>query len=295
MPFGPLETWDDSTLDDVCTSDETTFIERKSGQMFDTSTKGWKDKVNSEIAKQLSAFSNSATGHLVFGFSEKPTVALDVGVPSNIGREPIKDWMEALAPKLLEPPLHGVQARFIRREGFHATDRGVLVVEIPLSSARPHWVKSEINVAHIRAGAHSAPMSHHTFLDMASRQSSPTGAVYELETKGIGSVPDGVFPLKYWLRPTVGLAHGPVCKEWCVELKVDPTKGTFESHPDAVVADTPHLLSFIGREPLFPGRRVVLGGHQKIVLRTFPNSEVNVEVVLYAGSASPVTRSFSLA
>lgn len=121
----------------------------------------------SEIARQVSAFSNARSGFLVFGVTNSPR-AIDGGVPSTIGSTPVKQWVEQTIAGLLVPQVVHCAARFIRVDAVHAADRGVLVIPIPLSDNRPHWPRDE-SCAYLRVGEHSLPMAPQTLLDMATR------------------------------------------------------------------------------------------------------------------------------
>jgi predicted HTH transcriptional regulator len=155
-----LNEWDWEYADEIATPKESTEIEKKDGQAFKVNANGKVSaETRDEIAKQVCAFSNAVDGFLVFGINKSGGV--DSGVPRLIGRTTTKDWVEAIIPKLLLPKtVYGCEAEFIQKPGHHGPDTGTLVISIPLSARRPHWVVQDgKDVPYIRAGAHSVPMS----------------------------------------------------------------------------------------------------------------------------------------
>lgn len=287
MPFPPLDAWDDATLDDVCASDETAILEMKAAEKFDPK----KQDCTKEIAKQVSAFANTGSGILVFGVDKDGK--LDDGVPEKVGREPVKAWVEALVPKLVEPAAVGVRAKFLHRPGHHQAGFGVLAIEMPLSDARPHWVRGSPDVAYLRVGEHSYPMPARTLLDMASRQGAAVVDVYEvafqIDERGIAAEGfSGSLGWRLVIKPLVGLVSGPVCREWGLEVYLSPDAGfKFRKQDNATISEPDGTFFVEGRSPLFPGQRarveVTLTGSNHPA--GFP-----VRVTLYAGSARSVSR-----
>jgi hypothetical protein len=295
MPILPLDDWDDAYLDEVAKSDETGFLEKKAGLMFDPADRTQMDALRAEIAVQVCAFSNAGRGYLVFGIGDK-TRQLDRGVPEYIGKRYVKDWVEELIPKQLEPPVHGCRARFMHRASHHQTGFGVLAVEIPLSDARPHWVRGDKEQPYIRAGAHSHPMTRRTFLDIASRAGeAPTGEVLdpELYTEG-----DVVWSSEYnWfvrLRPAVRLLTGPPCKDWGVELSVPPGGGAAFKSKVGDFSKADGAVYIPGKGALFPRRTARFPSKHDITLLLKNGfGSTKFTVTLYA-AASVSTRTFDL-
>jgi hypothetical protein len=278
----PLPDWDAAYLDEIDRLDEGADLDKKQAE-------GLKQD---EIAKQACAFANAGGGYVVFGIKDaKHGRGFDDGVPAHVGRggrEPVKAWIEALIPKLHEPPIVGCEARFIRRPA-HAPDRGVLVLYIPTSENRPHWVKAGQETAFLRVGEHSAPMSRRTFLDMANRNVAPE---VEIENLNIANRQDTKRPAKsYVLNPLIKLVSGPICDRWHFELEVPPEAGRFEASQAVLIGGTRLVLP--GKELLYPGRSTMASGTYVTLILADPvrDKDKPLEAVLYT-AGRPVRRTF---
>jgi Schlafen, AlbA_2 len=249
----PLEEWDAAYLATIATPDESADLEKKASAKFDPA--GAKSATREELAKQVCAFANSGGGFLVYGIEESG--AIDAGVTAVIGAQPIKAWVEAEIPRLLQPQVLTCQAKLIQVTGHHATDRGVLVIEIPTSQHRPHWTKEQNKeVPYIRSGEHSAPMQLRTFLDIASRTDAAEAVIDSLGI--LQGSEEGNGQWKFVINPVVRLVAGPVCMNWGFQLNIPTRSGQVVSphvsQETNVSYAEPGLISFLGHEPLIPGR-----------------------------------------
>jgi hypothetical protein len=68
----PLDEWDvDYILNDVRDADESNELEKKASGKFTLTAKGTPDaETKEELAKQVSAFSNSGQGFIVYGIGD---------------------------------------------------------------------------------------------------------------------------------------------------------------------------------------------------------------------------------
>jgi hypothetical protein len=198
----PFDKWDENTLDDIAASEETNLLEKKASPKFRQKPDGSVlHETVEEIARQVSAFANSRDGYIVFAV-DHPSRSLDAGVPGRVGqggRIPIKEWAEQVIPTSVHPHYHDCTARFLRKPGHHGVDSngielGVLAVYVPLSNARPHSIqKNSGDVAYIRAGEHSAPMSHQTLLALGARaapSSTAPGRARRRRGRRVSSAPN---------------------------------------------------------------------------------------------------------
>ena len=297
MVLPALPDWDESILRQIAPPDENNALEKKAGLLFDLTKKSGKTDLVEEIAKQVSAFSNSGSGFLVVGIDNKG--AFDDGVSEHIGRQTVKDWVEQQIPMLTESPIDRCEARFLQVANHHKPDFGVLVIHVPLSPNRPHWVRGVRDIAYIRAGGHSLPMSHRTLLDIASRTDAPSGRVVELGVTGEPGSGNSRFPMSFDLRPQVELLTGPVCQTWAVEVAVGSGKGEFlmmQALPHNH-SDNKSRICLFGQSPMFPRQKVRIPSEPLSPLRLYAKSADDnclVTVTLFAGSALPVSKSFSL-
>jgi hypothetical protein len=228
----PLSEWDDAYLDEVDATEESGELEKKGSAGLKRAT----------IAKQVCAFANAGGGFVVFGLKDrKAGGGLDKGV-NEVGNTTIKAL--ELIPKLHEPAILGCEALFIRRNGHHQRGKGVLVLAIPSSVRRPHWVKSPREPAYLRVGKHSWPMLRRTFLDIASRSDAPQAEIISLGKSGQPSQQDHC--TVWQINPIVRTLTGPVCKEWAFELSIPEAAGILEASSPNVVKESKWKILALG-------------------------------------------------
>ncbi len=192
------------------------------------------------------------------------------------------------------PPVTQCAAKAIHVPGHHAGDRCVLVVYVPLSDRRPHWVTNPQEVAYIRAGAHSLPMRPQTLLDISGRGTASAAMIEGLNPVGTPSFPTQTVNV-YQLQPLVRLLNGPVCGQWAFELKIlaGRAKILYPSNLGAKITKEDHLY-LIGTEPLFPGRSTPVSSSPFRFEFDRASGQLEILAVLYAGSAQPVKRIFGI-
>ena len=107
MP-NPIRNW---TEDDVLAlpAGENDSFERKGSRLLDLKLSGVKeDDVLNEFAKQLSAFSNTGGGQIIYGVANNGTVDGGGVALSVKGRQSTKEWLEDVIPKLTEFEIIGI-------------------------------------------------------------------------------------------------------------------------------------------------------------------------------------------
>jgi hypothetical protein len=278
----PIGDWDAAYVLSIATPLETAELEKKGSALMDP--QGNRDKTVKELAKQVSAFANSGDGFIVYGIDKDG--GLDGGVTDAYGRQPIKAWVEGLIPTLVQPTVHNCQARFIQAPS-HAGGRGALVVFVPLSERRPHWVPGSPDIPYIRAGEHSSPMPLQSFLDISSR-----GTVTAAEIESLGRIGESEYDQeqhvhKFYINPVVRLVSAPPCTLWALRLSIPESAGEFRSH---AIGSTvrPHEVTIRGLDPLFPQVSTPAASHNiELWIR-----HGKVAARLSAGAAPPVTRTF---
>lgn len=290
----PLAEWDEAYVAaDVKDADESAVLEKKASGKFVLTAGGQPDgATKDELAKQVCAFSNAGEGFIVYGIADNKT--LDGGVPMMIGRQPIKDWVEASVPKMVFPPVTQCAAKVIQVPGHHGTDNCILVVYVPLSDRRPHWVTNPQETAYIRTGAHSLPMRPQTLLDISSRGTASAALIEGLNPIGAPSFPTKAVNV-YQIQPLVRLLNGPVCELWSFELRVRAGRGKiiFPSNLGAKITKEDHVY-LVGTEPLFPGRSTPVSSSPFRFEYARSPGQLEISASLYAGSAQPVQRTFGI-
>ena len=282
----PLSEWDAAYALDVANLEESLYLEKKRSDKFDTS--GSKSALKEVLAKAISAFSNTDGGSLVFGFLDAG--GLDAGVENIVGHESATHWIEKIASTLVSPAVFDCHAKFISCPGHHAADRRILVISIPKSEMRPHWVTTGKQEAYLRVGARSEPMSRQTFLDISSRGSQPHVEIVDLAIAK--ETPD-----QWSLKPIVALAGGPVCHNWIVDMLTDPDGATLliSTNVNHKEVRTAHV-SMQGMEPLFRSRPTPASSHgiRFRAGRGRSMTDYKIVVRVYAESMPPVERVFDL-
>jgi Schlafen, AlbA_2 len=171
--------WDESYLLNLPTG-EHDWLEIKGTKALDFSQPDVKqDQVLNELSKQVSAFSNSGGGTLVYGVTDpipgQPRAIDDGGVPLVLKGKSTKEWLEDIIPNLVEFPLRRFNVYVILQSSPHSqisNDRCVLLVDLPDSEAAPHQARDKKYYA--RIGGKSRPISHRMVSDIFSRLKHPT-------------------------------------------------------------------------------------------------------------------------
>jgi len=284
-----LDDWDEAYVqDEIQPSTECAWLEKKSSAKL--IAEGASKPGNSskdELAKQVSAFSNSGQGFLVYGIHDKGN--LDNGVPQTIGKQKVTEWVEAMIPSLVYPPVTECATKLIAMPNHHSQDRALLVVSVPLSERRPHWVVGS-DVAYIRAGSHSLPMRLQTALDMASRGTASQVEIECVRAIEMKTAQSGCNSFR--LRPMVRLVSGPICRVWAFEMKVISGNARFiPATPKMKLYDAEHIY-LLGESSLFPGRSTPVTD-DAVALQMSAAGDLEITATIYAESAQPVRRSFS--
>jgi Putative DNA-binding domain len=290
----PLRDWDESHLRAIAVPGETTELEKKASSWLDPENRP--EDTIAELGKQVCAFSNSADGFLVYGILDKG--GFDQGVPEITRKGTSKAWIEKILREVLDRAISLFDVRFLSLDGIHQPEFGVMVVWIPLSSHRPHWVRAD-EKAYLRGGEHSFPMRRQTFLDIASRGEAPQAAVDELGLKDRGTDNQGERSIR--LNPIVRLLTGPIAKEWAFEIEVEPADGRVSvpgGHLDSTISmlsDSRAQITSMDR-PLFPHfPKQVFPKDIWLILKPQAFERCVVTARLYAGEAQPVVIRFRLA
>ena len=98
------------------------------------------DRGKAELAKDASAFANSQGGYLLIGIEEKSGRPDGVpGIESTLNNVRVEDWVEQVLNSNISPKIQH-QIRWIP---IPSSDKGVLVVRIPISPQAPHMVTTQ--------------------------------------------------------------------------------------------------------------------------------------------------------
>ncbi|HZW93760.1 MAG TPA: ATP-binding protein [Candidatus Eremiobacteraceae bacterium] len=175
----PIETWDEDDVLALPRGENDTF-ERKGSRLLDLTIPGvTQDDVLNELGKQLSAFANTGGGRIYYGVADDGTV--DSGGITRLirGRQTAKDWLETVAPAVVEYEIVGVNVYEVLPKpagSVIAPDKSLYIVDIPDSERAPHQSKRDSKY-YVRLGGRSQPASHKLIEDIRNRRRHP---VWEL-------------------------------------------------------------------------------------------------------------------
>jgi hypothetical protein len=178
----PLEDWDE---DDVLAlpSGESDGFERKGSKLLDLTLPGVQEgDVLNELAKQLSAFSNTGGGRIFYGVADNGTVDSGGVAMSVKGRQSTKEWLEDVIPTLTEFEIVGFNVYEIGPKPTNskiAAGKVLCVVDVPDSDRAPHQSARDLKY-YVRLGGKSHPARHRMIEDIRNRQKHPA-----LELSGI--------------------------------------------------------------------------------------------------------------
>jgi hypothetical protein len=290
----PLADWTEEYVKEIASREEGFDLEKKASNKFDPENN--KRETQNELAKQVCGFANASSGVLIYGVADDGTfeqgVPEDGTVAGGRSRLTAKAWVEQAIPALVIPSLAEFQARHIHIPGHHRPKYGVLVVEVPASDRRPHWIiKEGKQVPYIRAGEHSCPMSLQTFLDLSSRTTASAGVISGLGQLGQAELDPNTRLWLFRFNPLVELITGPPCELWSLEIRLGANEqGEFRvPGPCNATVVEPNAITFNGVRPLFPRSRSRVC-QLNIELRS--PSVPQVQASLSVGAAHPVVQTF---
>ncbi|MBS4059654.1 MAG: ATP-binding protein [Bacteroidetes bacterium] len=117
------------------------------------------DRGKTQLAKDLSAFSNATGGFLVFGISDKLEI---IGVEAEINGRPVIEWFNQIISSNIEPPIHYVDPVIIP---IPDNLKVILIIQVPESKNKPHMVRDK-NTYHIRRNDKIDVAKHYEIRDM---------------------------------------------------------------------------------------------------------------------------------
>jgi Putative DNA-binding domain len=171
----PIETWDEDDVLALPRGENDTF-ERKGARLLDLTIPGVaQDEVLNELGKQLSAFANTGGGRIFYGVADDGTV--DGGGVTRLirGRQTAKDWLETVAPTVVEYEIVGVNVYEVLPKAAGSVigaDKALYIVDIPDSERAPHQSKRDSKY-YVRLGGRSQPASHKLIEDIRNRRTHP--------------------------------------------------------------------------------------------------------------------------
>lgn len=173
----PTHEWDENYIYNIPPG-EHDWVEFKGNRLLDLNLPGVDaNKVLDELSKQISAFSNSGGGVIVYGIKDLPVGRQrevdNGGISSNI-KGSTKEWLEDVIPNLVELPLSkfNVYAILKRDENSRISEnKCLIIIEIYDSEQAPHQARDKRYYA--RVGGKSRPIGHKLVSDIFGRHKYP--------------------------------------------------------------------------------------------------------------------------
>jgi hypothetical protein len=199
----PTAEWDEAYVLSL-PSGEFDWVEFKSSRLLDLLLPRVKEAdVRNELSKQLSAFSNSGGGALVYGIADpvagQPLQVDGGGVSVDCKDKSTKEWLEDIIPNLVEFPITRFNVYPIgpsdAASGI-AAGKAIFVIEIPDSEQAPHQATDRKYYA--RIGGKSVPVSHRFVADIFGRSKYPQLEMVFGVTRGAED--DDLLILRAWCR-----------------------------------------------------------------------------------------------
>jgi Putative DNA-binding domain len=186
MPKPPSEWGEDYIL--ALPLEDSSF-ERKPSSLVDLTLKGAdKEKILHELARQLSAFSNTGGGTIIYGLTNAGEV--DRGGVSRVikGSQSCKEWLEDVIPRLTDFPIVGVDVyEVVGQSGKDSKihpGKAVILVSVPDSDGAPHQSTKDLRY-YVRLGSHSEPAPHRLIEDIRNRSKHPRIVVANVELEHV--------------------------------------------------------------------------------------------------------------
>jgi predicted HTH transcriptional regulator len=221
------------------------------------------DKKKAEIAKDVSAFANSAGGYIVYGISEEGHKASSIS-PID-GTIFTKEWIEQVIQSRIQRKIDGLSIKPIRIN--QDLKQSVYIVGIPESPSAPHMTSDK--KFYKRFNFESVQMEEYEIRNLYNRKEKTkliidniiTTREIEYEDEGYGKI--AYVNLSFQIE-NIGRA---VEKDYKLLIKFNFTNYSFKYDPlrndksfnHSVIEGNKRMISFFGVAPIFPDEVLTIG------------------------------------
>lgn len=191
------------------------------------------DSEKKELSKDVSAIANAEGGFLIIGVDEQDGRAASiVGMPKNIGRQPVEEWIESVLIANIRPKLV-IKPKVIPLES--DPERVLVVIHIPQSARRPHMVIADGKNAYFRRhNFQSTYADEHEVRSMFLESKNVEDEMREfLADRHLADVDDSEFAMTPLARELV--------RTW-TELPYRELPDGFEGRPRVIFSACPRYL-----------------------------------------------------
>ncbi len=221
------------------------------------------DKKKSEIAKDISAFANSAGGHIIYGINEinhKPTSISPID-----GIQITKEWLEQVIQTRIQRKIEGLIIQPIRINQDIKTT--VYVVKVPESSLAPHMTSDK--KFYKRYNFESVQMEEYEIRNLYNRKEKTKLLIDNIiTTRTQVSENNENGKTTYWQLSFQIENIGNAIEKYyklAIELnfknysiKFDPVRNE-KNFNHSVTKDDNRIISLYGVSPIFPGETMTIG------------------------------------
>jgi len=164
--YRDIENWTEDDLSQL-PSQEDDYWEYKSSLI--TAKTNWQNELNEKLCHAASAFWNTGGGVFLVGIDG--TGVIDGGIPSKIGRQTIRDWVDATIRDVQPTGAYAIGpiSGNTLANSLIKPNCIVLAVAFDESYNVPH-MSAQDNKYYVRAGAHTVPAGHYLVEAIRSRR-----------------------------------------------------------------------------------------------------------------------------
>lgn len=176
MTIWPKNEWKQNDLEEIILNgcEETSNIDFKRGDALINN-----EKAKKNIAKDVSAFANSAGGIIIYGIAEVAHVAAEFSFID--GRIITKEWIEQVITSNIQRKIDGLKIIPIRFD--NDIKKSIYIVSIPDSNNKPHI--SVDKRFYKRCNFESVPMEEYEIRSLYSKKSNSKLEIVEVRTNGL--------------------------------------------------------------------------------------------------------------
>lgn len=239
-------------------TEESINLDFKSGESLDQS-----DKKKSEIAKDVSAFANSAGGFIIYGIREENHKASSLSPVD--GTIFTKEWLEQVIQTRIQRKIDGLSIKPIRISS--DIKQSIYVIQIPESALAPHMTSDK--KFYKRYNFESVQMEEYEIRNLYNRKDKIklvidnviTSKEIEYEKSADGQI--AFLNLSFQIE-NIGKA---VERDYKLLIKLNFTNYTFhwdvlrsdKNFNHSMLADNKRMISFFGVSPIFPDEVLTIG------------------------------------
>lgn len=224
---------------------------------------GKNDKKKLELAKDVSAFANSAGGFIVYGLIEKNHVADSLSFID--GDEITKEWIEQVIQTRIQRKIEGLKITPVRIN--NDLQKSIYIIKIPESSLAPHMTSDKR--FYKRFNFESVQMEEYEIRNLYNRKEKTNLVIHniitstKLDKENKGDIDETVFYFLAFQIENIGKAIEKYFKLTIqlnfteYTIKWEGLKETKLNH--SVLFDNERIISLSNSSPIFPDEVLTIG------------------------------------